>query len=278
MPGGDNLGCWRSALGNAAQSGTAASRAAAESAAAEGALAVRIGGKSFADATGRRHDVLGEISFTAGAGEILALLAPSGTGKTTILRIVLGLEKNFAGDVRLPEGRLGVMFQEPRLLPWLTVGDNLSLVAGADRGEILPLLAEVGLTGTEPLHPKALSLGMARRVALVRALIGHPSLLVLDEPFASLDPKSASGLAQLISNAARRDGALVLLSTHNLDPVLGCADRVLVLAGKPARLAADWPTGVGTPVAGGVAARLIKQRLLTRFPFLGAEAAEEEAP
>ncbi len=247
-----------------------------------GTLAVRIGGKSFADATGRRHDVLGEISFTAGAWEILALLAPSGTGKTTILRIVLGLEKNFAGDVRLPEGRLGVMFQEPRLLPWLTVGDNLRLVvgpgAGADMGEISPLLAQVGLSGTEPLHPKALSLGMARRVALVRALIGHPKLLVLDEPFASLDPKSATGLAQLISNAARRDGALVLLSTHNLDPVLGCADRVLVLAGKPARLAADWPTGVGTPAGGGVAGRLIKQRLLTRFPFLGAAAEEEDAP
>lgn len=262
------LGCWRSALGDAAQSGTAPA----------GALVVRIGGKSFADAAGRRHDVLGEISFTAGAGEILALLAPSGTGKTTILRIVLGLEKNFAGDVRLPEGRLGVMFQEPRLLPWLTVGANLGLVAGADLGEISPLLAEVGLAGTEGLHPKALSLGMARRVALVRALIGHPRLLVLDEPFASLDPKSASGLAQLISNAARRDGALVLLSTHNLDPVLGCADRVLVLAGKPARLAADWPTGARTPAAGGIAGRLIKQRLLTRFPFLGAEAADEEAP
>lgn len=272
MPGGDNLGCWRPAPGDGTQSGAAAA----------GTLIVRIGEKSYEDAAGRRREVLGEVSFTAGGGEVLALLAPSGTGKTTILRIVLGLEKDFAGDVRLPEGRLGVMFQEPRLLPWLTVSDNLRLVAGHDSGEITPLLAAVGLGGTEALHPKALSLGMARRVALVRALIGHPRLLVLDEPFASLDPKSASDLAQVIAGVAGRDGALVLLSTHNLDPVLGCADRVLVLAGKPARLAADWPTGAkvpaGQPGASGAAGRLIKQRLLTRFPFLGAEAEEEEAP
>ncbi len=265
MPGGDSKGSGRSRAGAIGRPHPPAS--------AE--LAVRIAGKSYLDAAGQRHEVLGEVRFEATPGEVLALLAPSGMGKTTILRIVLGLEQDFEGEVRLPGGRLGVMFQEPRLLPWLTVGANLRLIAGDEAAEISPLLAEVGLAGTEALHPKALSLGMARRVALVRALLGRPAVLVLDEPFASLDPKSAAGLSQMISRAAHQEGAMVLLSTHNLDPVLGCADRVLVLAGKPARLAADWPTGTRAAPANGMAGRVLKQRLLNQFPFLGAEPAEE---
>lgn len=273
MPGDDNIRSWRAEAGAISPPDLPEPGEQAPD-----GLAVRIAGKSFFDAAHRRHDILGEVSFSAEPGEILALLAPSGTGKTTILRIVLGLDKDFAGDVRRPEGRLGVMFQEPRLLPWLTVGANLRLIAGEASTQIAPLLAEVGLAGTEALHPKALSLGMARRVALVRALLGHPAILVLDEPFASLDPKSASGLAQMISRAARQDGTMVLLSTHNLDPVLGCADRVLVLAGKPAKLAADWPTGTRQAKDGGSIGRILKQRLLTRFPFLGAEPDGEEVP
>ncbi len=244
----------------------------------EGALSVRIVAKSFRDPGGGRREVLREVAFSGKSGEIVGLLAPSGSGKTTILRIVLGLDRDFEGEVRRPPGRLGVMFQEPRLLPWLTVGANLRLVASDHEREIAGLLAEVGLAGAETLHPRALSLGMARRVALVRALLGRPSLLVLDEPFASLDPQAASALAALLVQAARRDGALVLLSTHDLDQLLGFADRLLVLAGAPARLAADCPTGLaapspGVPVMGG-----FKEKLLHRFPFLSAAPAPQGAP
>ncbi|HUC18715.1 MAG TPA: ATP-binding cassette domain-containing protein [Acetobacteraceae bacterium] len=240
-------------------------------------LFVRIATKSYRDPAGRRREVLREVAFTGRGGEILALLAPSGSGKTTILRIVLGLDRDFDGDVRRPPGPLGVMFQEPRLLPWLTVAANLRLVPGGHEREITGLLAEVGLAGAETLHPRALSLGMARRVALVRALLGKPSLLVLDEPFASLDPQAASALASLLVQAARRDGALILLSTHDLDQVLGFADRLLVLAGTPARLAADCPTGLaahspGMPAKGG-----FKEKLLLRFPFLSAAPAPQDA-
>ncbi len=239
-------------------------------------LSVRISAKSYADSAGRRREVLHEVFFAGRRGEIIALLAPSGAGKTTVLRIVLGLEKDFTGEVRRPPGRLGVMFQEPRLLPWLTVAANLRLVAGGEAEGISPLLAEVGLAGTETLHPKALSLGMARRVALVRALLGRPAMLVLDEPFASLDPKSAADLANLVVRAARRDGALVLLSTHDLDQVLGFADRLLLLVGKPASLAADYQTHASerssAPSASG-----LKEKLLIRFPFLNAAPAANGA-
>lgn len=246
-------------------------------------LFVRIETKSYSDPSGRRREVLRDSSFSAGAGEIIALLAPSGAGKTTALRIVLGLDRDFVGEVRCPPGRIGVMFQEPRLLPWLTVEANLRLVArgainGADSDEIASLLAAVGLAGTENLHPKALSLGMARRVALVRALIGHPVLLVLDEPFASLDRKSAADLMGLITRTARHDGALVLLTTHDLDQVLGFADRLLLLAGQPARLAADCPTRAESDTRDATPLPELREQLLTRFPFLRAGPTTEEAP
>lgn len=238
-------------------------------------LAIRITTKSYITAGGGRREVLRDVAFSGCAGEILALLGPSGVGKTTILRIVLGLERDFAGSIACPAGRLGVMFQEPRLLPWLTVAANLALVGGDRTREIPQLLTEVGLSGTENLYPRALSLGMARRVALARALLGQPRLLCLDEPFVSLDPRTAAELALLVARTARRLGALVLLSTHDLDQALSIADRLLVLSGKPASLAADWPTN-RTPQAANGAALQIKQDLLTRFPFLRAET--EAAP
>lgn len=215
-----------------------------------------------------------DVAFAGRGGEILALLAPSGSGKTTILRIVLGLDRDFEGSVERPEGRLGVMFQEPRLLPWLTVAANLRLVGGGP-ADIPALLAAVGLAGTETLHPKALSLGMARRVAVARALLGKPRMLVLDEPFASLDPRAAADIAALLVRAARREGALVLLSTHDLDQGLGIADRLLVLAGTPASLAADCPT---SQAPNAPARPHFKQKLLVRFPFLNAAPAPEGAP
>ena len=276
MPGAANAGARCLAAHGIGETSSPAAPAAAQPA-GYGVLGVRIDGKSYADA-GRRREVLRDVAFAAAAGEILALLAPSGAGKTTILRIVLGLDRDFRGEIRLPQGRLGVMFQEPRLLPWLTVEGNLRLVTGGDPSEIPGLLSQVGLEGTENLHPKALSLGMARRVALVRALLGRPAMLVLDEPFVSLDPRSATELVSLVARAARRGGTLVLLATHDVDQVLGYADRLLVLGGKPARLAADCPTSPALCSPNEAAGRNFKQKLLSRFPFLSAEPAPEAAP
>jgi NitT/TauT family transport system ATP-binding protein len=198
-------------------------------------LRVAIAGRGYG---GRA--VLGPIGFEAGPGEVLALLAPSGTGKTTALRIVLGLDLDFTGNVTRPAGAVGAMFQEPRLLPWLDVAGNLRLVApGLDEAGLAALLATVGLGGSSSLLPRALSLGMARRVALARALAVRPRLLVLDEPFASLDPQLGGKLAAATAAAARGMGAVTVMATHDLDQALAVADRILVLAGAPACLAAD---------------------------------------
>ncbi len=230
-------------------------------------LVVRIDSKAHRCAEGFRP-VLRQVAFSAGPGEVLALFGPSGTGKSTALRIVMGLDTAFLGAVRRGNGRIGAMFQEPRLLPWLTVGDNLRLVqpgAGADPSAAL---AAVGLAEVAGKKPGELSLGMARRVALARALAVDPSLLVLDEPFASLDPRTAAGLGALLAARARKAGTTVLFSTHEIEHALACADRVLVLSGSPASLAMD--VAVPQDAAGRQAARA---KLIAAFPFLSAPAA-----
>jgi ABC-type nitrate/sulfonate/bicarbonate transport system ATPase subunit len=238
--------------------------AGADAVRADPALEVTIAEKRFA-AAGRV--VLRDIAFGAPRGAVLALFGPSGAGKTSTLRIVVGLDAAFRGRIIRPPGRLGMMFQEPRLVPWLTVGDNLRLVMPEDAPppDVPALLAEVGLPDAALRRPRELSLGMARRAALARALAVAPSLLVLDEPFASLDPQLAASLATVIRARANRDGMTVLLTTHDLDQVMAVADRVLVLSGVPATLAADLPVPRGPDAAARTA---LRAELLGRFPFL----------
>ena len=238
-------------------------------------LEVNIRSKAYATPPGvlirgTQRQILRDIAFSAGSGEILALLGPSGVGKSSILRIVLGLDGDYQGNVRLPQGRTGVMFQEPRLPQWLTVADNLRLVQPA--ADVTSLLREVMLPGVEAQLPSALSLGMARRVALARALAFDPRLLVLDEPFASLDRSLGGELGARIARRARRSGMLVLLSTHDIEQALTMATRVLLLAETPATLAAD----IAVPDHADTAAiNRLHQDLLTRFSFLGSGAQAE---
>ena len=190
-------------------------------------LEVKIRAKEFRSSRGDTRQILRDVAFTAAPGEVLALLGPSGIGKSTILRVTLGLDRDFEGSVQLPPGRLGVMFQEPRLLPWLSVEENLRLVLPVDEPapDIVALLNEVLLPPIPNLLPSALSLGMARRVALARALVVDPAILVLDEPFASLDQSVATNLGVRIVARVRRRGTLVLLSTHDIDQALAMSTR-----------------------------------------------------
>jgi NitT/TauT family transport system ATP-binding protein len=173
---------------------------------------------------------------------------------------------------------VGVVFQEPRLLPWLTVEQNLRLVVtdGVPEPDVPALLATVGLADAAALRPGELSLGMARRVAVARALAIDPAVLVLDEPFVSLDRQRAGVLGGLLRARARRHGTLVLVTMHDVDHAIEIADRILVLSGEPAELAAD----LVVPERDAPAAReALRQDLLTRFAFLTADAEEDaDAP
>jgi len=208
-----------------------------------GRLEVRIKQKLYRAASGGNLHVLGELAFTLANGEVAALVGPSGCGKTTLLRIVAGLDHDYQGAVVLPQGcRLGMVFQEPRLLPWRTVEDNVRLAAPqVSDGALSALFGTLGLAEHRRHFPGELSLGLARRVALARAFAVEPDLLVLDEPFVSLDAALADRLrAELIELVGRRP-VTTLLVTHDVEEAIGLADRLLVLSASPARVVADVP-------------------------------------
>lgn len=204
---------------------------------------MHIKGKSYRGASGAPLRALGEISLTLNSGEVAAIVGPSGCGKTTLLRIIVGLEHDFDGTVELPaHGRLGVVFQEPRLLPWRTVEQNVRLAAPQASDTALDaLFATLELAKHRRHYPSELSLGLARRVALARAFAVEPELLVLDEPFVSLDDALAAKLrAELIELVSRRP-VTTLIVTHNMEEAIGLADRVFLLSPSPARLLRDVP-------------------------------------
>ncbi len=207
-------------------------------------LRVVIGGKRF-PAVGEapeRH-VLGRLAFDLRAGEVMAITGPSGCGKTTLLNLVARLDRDFDGSIERPGGgRLAYVFQEPRLLPWRTVTENLELVLpdeAATAGRIAAALDEVGLADAASTFASRLSLGMARRVALARAFVIRPELLLIDEPFVSLDTPTANRLRVLLLDLLAAHGVTGLFVTHDLEEAVMLADRLLVLSTPPAVVTAD---------------------------------------
>lgn len=169
---------------------------------------------------------------------ITVVVGPSGCGKTTLLRLVAGMERPDAGTVRVRgAGRTGMVFQEPRLMPWLTAAQNVALGQRRGRCDTTRLLGLTGLAGFEDALPHQLSGGMQHRVALARALANGPSLVLMDEPFAALDERTRAGMQDLLLDVRRATGMNVLLVTHSLDEALYLGDRVVVLSGG--RIAAD---------------------------------------
>ena len=205
-------------------------------------LEVSIARKAYLAASGERLDVIREVAFTLRHGEMAAIVGPSGCGKTTMLRIIAGLDADYAGKVVRPPGTLGMVFQEPRLLPWRTVDQNVRLVApDIDDAKLTALFAALELTAHRAHFPGELSLGLARRVALARAFAVAPNLLILDEPFASLDAALATRMREQLAWLVDRSPVTVLLVTHDVEEAVRLADRLIVLSARPAQIIADVP-------------------------------------
>ena len=206
-------------------------------------LEVEIAGKTFRSAAGGTHEVLAPMKFALQSGEVGVLVGPSGCGKSTMLRIILGLDRDFEGHVaRPPEARIGMVFQEPRLLPWRSVEQNVRLAApDVTDAKLSELFKILELEAHRSHFPGELSLGLARRVALARAFAVEPDLLVLDEPLASLDDALAGRLRDEIATLVASRSVMTLLVTHSLDDAIRLGDRLFFLSPRPARIVQEVP-------------------------------------
>ena len=201
-------------------------------------LEVNIESKTFENAAGEQQDVLAGINFTLGASEVGVIIGPSGCGKSTMLRILAGLDHDFQGRVSRPaDARLGMVFQEPRLLPWRSVEENVRLAAPLiDEATLAALFTVLELNAHRSHFPGELSLGLARRVALARAFAVDPDFLILDEPLASLDHALAARLREQIASLVESRAVMTLLVTHNLDDAVRLGDRLFFLSARPAKI------------------------------------------
>lgn len=191
------------------------------------AVWVRGARKTFAERT-----ILDDLDLQIREGEFVALLGKSGTGKTTLLRVLAGLERLDAGEARVPPVQT-VVFQEPRLIPSKRVLANVLLGqrrTAVAKAEARKTLVEVGLEDHGRSWPSTLSGGEAQRVALARALVRQPTLLLLDEPFAALDALTRISMQQLVDDLWQRHAPAVLMVTHDVDEAIALADRVVVLS------------------------------------------------
>ena len=177
--------------------------------------------------------VLRDITLSMARGETLALVGPSGVGKSSLLRVLAGLETAFDGECHV-DGKVAIVFQEPTLMPWRNARDNITIPTQATPAEADAALADVGLADLAATYPNRLSLGQQRRLALARAIAVRPDLLLLDEPFVSLDPALVDDMMNLFVQLRDAHNLATVLVTHVEDEARRLADRVVRLAGSPA--------------------------------------------
>jgi len=185
---------------------------------------------SYASKSFGHRKILAPLTLSLQKRTVTALMGPSGSGKTTLLRLIAGLETDDAGT-RQKACKIGMMFQEPCLLPWKTVLENIEL-AGPENG----LLKSLGLEDAGPMFPRHLSLGMARRISFACALASQPDLLILDEPFASLDDDLVERMRAIIISLRDKGDIPIVLVTHSKDDALALDARIHMLEGSPAHL------------------------------------------
>ena len=230
-------------------------------------LEVDIASKTFKNAAGEQHDVIAGVSFALDAGEVGVLVGPSGCGKSTMLRILSGLDHDFQGRVSRPAvARIGFVFQEPRLLPWRSVEENVRLVAPlADEVKLSALFEILELNEHRNHFPGELSLGLARRVALARAFAVDPEFLILDEPLASLDAALAARLRDQIAMLMDNRSMITLLVTHDVDDAVRLGDRLFLLSPRPARILAELPIRTPRGERGDAEIATIKLDIMRRI-------------
>lgn len=194
----------------------------------------------------RTTPLLADFHLTVEPSTVVALVGPSGVGKSSLLRMIAGVDRDYSGSITIDgvdaaeAPPAGFVFQDARLLPWLTADENIRAVRReTTEAEARELLRRVGLAGYENAYARQLSGGMQRRVALARALSVNPRLLLLDEPFVSLERSLVEEMQEVFLDLVRAHGPSVILVTHLAEDAARFADRAIVLGGTPARIVAD---------------------------------------
>jgi sulfonate transport system ATP-binding protein len=225
----------------------------------------------------QRLSVLRNIALDIDAGEFVSVVGASGCGKSTLLRLIIGLDTDYDGDILLEGRRIdgpgtdrGIVFQEHRLFPWLTVEQNIELGLDASdlshnarRQSIESNIALVGLTGFGKAFPHQLSGGMAQRAAIARALVGRPEILLLDEPLGALDSLTRSYLQEELLRIWRHQNVTMIMVTHDVEEAVYLSDRVVVMEPRPGRVSSIVPIDLPHPRNRAAPAFIsLKQRVL----------------
>jgi NitT/TauT family transport system ATP-binding protein len=217
--------------------------------------------KCYESAAGGGTRALADVSFTVETGELLTVVGPSGCGKTTLIRLLGGLESPTSGEIRVdgrpvtgPSPNRAMVFQEYRLFPWLTARENVAFgptetgVSAEQRSSRVDELLElVGLSDHADAYPKELSGGMKQRVGLARALAVDPAILLMDEPFGSVDARTRRTLQGELLNIWRATGKTVVFVTHDIEEAVFLGDRVLVMDDRPGRVRATLTVDEARP-------------------------------
>jgi len=213
------------------------------------------------DVKGKTLKVLENVSLSIAPGEFVSIVGSSGCGKSTLLRLIIGLENDYQGELLLDGQPIvgtslerGIVFQEHRLFPWLTVEQNVGLALQNSplserekRRSILEHINLVGLAGFEKAYPYQLSGGMSQRVAIARGLVNRPEVLLLDEPFGALDAMTKYNLQNELQRIWEAEGITMILVTHDVEEAVYLGDRVVVMEPRPGRIRRVVPVELERP-------------------------------
>jgi ABC transporter. len=233
-------------------------------------IQININNKTYPTAT---KPSIANLQLSLNSNEFICLVGPSGCGKTTLLNIIAGLDNDYDGEILVGQQhthpKIGYIFQNPRLLPWRTVRENIELVLGEHQSpDVIDALLEVmQLTQAQHVYPERLSLGMSRRVSIIRAFAIDPEVLLMDEPFVSLDAPTARQVRELLVKLWQQRPHTVLFVTHDLREAIALADRLIFLSASPMQAVSEIIVPIARSERGNeLAIESFRQQLLQNHP------------
>jgi len=233
---------------------------------------IDIKNKTYTTADSRQHIAISDLKLTLPENQFVCLVGPSGCGKTTLLNIIANLDTDYQGEIALAQHHIkpniGYIFQNPRLLPWRTVRENIELALNSPQPDIIDsLLDTMQLSDIQHRYPEHLSLGMSRRIAIIRAFAINPDILLMDEPFVSLDAPTARQVRGLLIKLWQQRPHTILFVTHDLREAIALADKLIFLSAAPMSVVSEVEVNIAREERDNEEKiERFRQQLLTQHP------------